>query len=89
MQTNGPKFDANPSVGTRGIFLDVSKAFDRVWHEGWSTTSVPAPFSASRPACWREEKALVAQDSLAIETVAGKHLRHFTDYKCDNAYQFH
>ena len=27
-------FDANPSVDTRGIFLDISKAFDRVWHEG-------------------------------------------------------
>ena len=27
-------FDANPSVDMRGIFLDISKAFDRVWHEG-------------------------------------------------------
>ena len=27
-------FDANPSLDTRGIFLDISKAFDRVWHEG-------------------------------------------------------
>ena len=27
-------FDANPSIDTRGIFLDISKAFDRVWHEG-------------------------------------------------------
>ena len=27
-------FDASPSLDTRGIFLDMSKAFDRVWHEG-------------------------------------------------------
>ena len=27
-------FDANPSLEVRGIFLDMSKAFDRVWHEG-------------------------------------------------------
>ena len=26
-------FDSNPSLETRGIFLDISKAFDRVWHE--------------------------------------------------------
>ena len=28
--------DANPSLEVRGIFLDMSKAFDRVWHEGLS-----------------------------------------------------
>ena len=27
-------FDANPSLDVRGVFLDISKAFDRVWHEG-------------------------------------------------------
>ena len=27
-------FDANPSLETRGVFLDMSKAFDKVWHEG-------------------------------------------------------
>ena len=27
-------FDANPSLEVKGIFLDMSKAFDRVWHEG-------------------------------------------------------
>ena len=27
-------FDANPTRETRGVFLDISKAFDRVWHEG-------------------------------------------------------
>ena len=26
-------FDANPSLEVRGIFLDISKAFDRVWHD--------------------------------------------------------
>ena len=26
-------FDANPSLDTCGIFFDISKAFDRVWHE--------------------------------------------------------
>ena len=26
-------FNANPSLDTCGIFLDISKAFDRVWHE--------------------------------------------------------
>ena len=27
-------FDINPSLEVRGIFLDLSKAFDRVWHKG-------------------------------------------------------
>ena len=27
-------FDGNTSLETRGIFLDISKAFDRVWHKG-------------------------------------------------------
>jgi hypothetical protein len=27
-------FDGNPSLETRGVFLDMSKAFDKVWHEG-------------------------------------------------------
>ena len=27
-------FDENPPVDVRGIFLDISKAFDKVWHEG-------------------------------------------------------
>ena len=26
--------DANPSREVRGVFLDISKAFDRVWHDG-------------------------------------------------------
>ena len=26
--------DANPSLDTKGIFLDMSKTFDKVWHEG-------------------------------------------------------
>ena len=27
-------FDKNPSLELRGVFLDISRAFDRVWHEG-------------------------------------------------------
>ena len=27
-------FDANPSLETRGVFLDISEAFDMVWHKG-------------------------------------------------------
>ena len=27
-------FEANPSLEVRGVFLDLSKAFDKVWHEG-------------------------------------------------------
>ena len=27
-------FDANPSLDVKGVFLDLSKAFDRVWHDG-------------------------------------------------------
>ena len=27
-------FDANPSLEFIGVFLDIPKAFGRVWHEG-------------------------------------------------------
>ena len=27
-------FDCNPSENVRGVFLDMSKAFHNVWHEG-------------------------------------------------------
>ena len=27
-------FDCNPSLEVRSEFLDISKAFDKVWHEG-------------------------------------------------------
>ena len=27
-------FDCNPSLEVRGVFLDISKAFDKVWHDG-------------------------------------------------------
>ena len=27
-------FDGDPSFETRGVFLDISKAFDKVWHKG-------------------------------------------------------
>ena len=27
-------FDANPNLEVKGVFLDISEASDRVWHEG-------------------------------------------------------
>ena len=27
-------FDSNPTVDVRGVCLDISKAFDKVWHSG-------------------------------------------------------
>ena len=27
-------FDSCPALENRSLFLDISKAFDRVWHEG-------------------------------------------------------
>ena len=27
-------FDCNPSLEIRSVFLEISKAFDKVWHEG-------------------------------------------------------
>ena len=27
-------FDVNPPLEVRGVFLDLSKAFDKVWHDG-------------------------------------------------------
>ena len=28
------EFDENPTVDVRRDFLDISKAFDKVWHDG-------------------------------------------------------
>ena len=27
-------FDCSPSLEVRGVFLDISKAFDKIWHDG-------------------------------------------------------
>ena len=27
-------FDSSPSLEIRGVFLDISKTFDRLWHDG-------------------------------------------------------
>ena len=27
-------FDCNPTLDVRSVYLDISKAFDRVWHQG-------------------------------------------------------
>ena len=27
-------FDENPTTDVRGVFLNISKAFDKVWHDG-------------------------------------------------------
>ena len=27
-------FDCNPTLEARSVYLDISKAFDRVWHKG-------------------------------------------------------
>ena len=27
-------FDENPTADVRGVFLDLSEAFDKVWHDG-------------------------------------------------------
>ena len=27
-------FDCDPAIDVRGLFLDISKAFDKVWHDG-------------------------------------------------------
>ena len=27
-------FDCDPTIDVSGVFLDISKAFDKVWHEG-------------------------------------------------------
>ena len=32
------KFFCNPPADTRGIFLDISKAFDKVWYESLTLT---------------------------------------------------
>ena len=29
-----PDFQKNPTVDVRGVILDISKAFDKVWHDG-------------------------------------------------------
>ena len=37
--------DANPSTDTIGVFLDMSKAFDNVWHNGLTMESNHSYFS--------------------------------------------
>ena len=37
-------FDANPGLEVRGVFLDISKVFDRVWHKGLLYKPVPTNY---------------------------------------------
>ena len=37
-------FDCNPTIDVRGVFLDISKAFDKVWYEGLLFKLVPCGF---------------------------------------------
>ena len=34
VHTISEAFDCNPTLEVRSVYLDISKAFDRVWHEG-------------------------------------------------------
>ena len=34
-------FDCNPTADVKGTFLDISKAFDKAWQEGWIYKSDP------------------------------------------------
>ena len=34
VHTTPTVFDCNPPLDVRSVYLDISKAFDRVWHEG-------------------------------------------------------
>ena len=34
-------FDYDPTIDVSGVFLDISKAFDKVWHEGILFKSKP------------------------------------------------
>ena len=34
MHTIFKAFDCNPPLDVRSVYLDISKAFDRVWHDG-------------------------------------------------------
>ena len=42
-------FDCNPSVNVRGTFLDIIKAFDKVWHDG---------FNLQTQVVWRKNQLL-------------------------------
>ena len=35
VQDTNSSFDCDPTQGIRGIFLDISKAFDKVWNKGF------------------------------------------------------
>ena len=34
MDTIHQSFDAYPTLEVRAVFMDISKAFDKVWHDG-------------------------------------------------------
>ena len=61
-------FDCNPTLETRGVFLGISKAFDRVWHDGLlfklKQNGVSGNLFQLIKADWETIQAGVPQDSI-------------------------
>ena len=72
-------FDCNPPCDARGIFLDISKAFDSVWHEGLiyevkriGVTGLPLEFIQSFLSHRFQRVLLNGQSSTWLPVTAGK-----------------
>ena len=61
-------FDANPSLEVRGVFLDLSKAFDRVWllklAESLLSNRCQCVVLSGQASSWAEIRAGVPQGSI-------------------------
>ena len=77
-------FDSNPPLDMRGVFLDISKAFDKVWHEGYlfklksyGVEDDLLYLSECYPKDWKQRVVLNGQTSDWRKINSGVHRGHY------------
>ena len=80
-------FNENPTVDVRGVFLDITKTFDKVWHDGllykWKTCGVQSDLLSLLKNCFQNGE----QKEAATRGILKSLPKNFTNFTGKNLYQ--